>query len=169
MTVRPETWLRERGASNDLVSWASAFDDLDAMWRACPRGDWLLAIAVVRALPEATVERAMIAAATLALDHVGDDDRARLTSLLEAPREERVAASASLEERASFAESPALSAALTAIAIALSARVADAASVPSLVAQAAVFDAGDCAMMPALSYAQKRSAELVREIIPSIA
>jgi hypothetical protein len=169
MNERPESWLREHGAQHDLVGWARAFDDFDALWRACPRGDWILAIAVVRGLPAGEIERALLSVATLALDHVDDDERNDLAALLAAPRALRILASGPLAERASSADSPALSAALGAIAIALSGSIEDAASVPALVSQAAVFDAGDCAMMAALSYAQKRSAELVREVIPSIA
>jgi hypothetical protein len=169
MTARPSRWLEARGAHHDLVSWAEAFDTLDAMWTACPRGDWLLGIAVARALPPALVEDAMLAAATLALDHVYDADRPRLADLLAAPRERRIEAAPAVEAQAAAASSPALAAALGALAIALSGRIEDAASVAALVSQAAVFDAGDCAMMPALSYAQKRSAELVRAVIPSIA
>ena len=168
MRERPETWLRERGAQNDLLTWAAAYDDFPALWQACPRGDWLLAVAVVRGVEPGLIERAMLAVARLALDHL-DDEREEIAALLVAPREDRARASVAIDARASAVESPALSSALGAIALALSARIEDAASVPSLVAQAAVFDAGDCAMMPALSYAQKRSAELVRELIPSIA
>jgi hypothetical protein len=149
MTQTPADWLRERGAQNDLVTWASAFDDLDAMWNACPRGDWLLAVAVARGIEVGAIERAMLAAATLALDHVDDDERARSSALLSAPLAERRAAAADLEARSGSAESPAASAALGALAIALSGKIEDAASVPALLAQAAVFDAGDCAMMPA--------------------
>ncbi len=169
MSERPGSWLAAHGAHNDLVTWASSFDDFDALWSACPRGDWSLALAVVRGVDRERIERAMLAAVTLALDHVDPDERPTLAAMLTAPREERNRAAASLEARATSAGSPALSAAFDALALALSGRIEDAASVASLVAQAAVFDAGDCAMMPALSYAQRRSAELVREVIPSVA
>ena len=169
MTERPDDWLRARGAANDLVTWAGAFEDLESLWRACPRGDWLLTVAVVRGLPASALERAMLLVAELALDHVDEDERPRLAASLRAPARERLRLAATLEARAAAATSPALSAALSALALALAARTEDAARVPSLVAHAAVSDAGECAMMPALSYAQKRSAELVREIIPSIA
>jgi len=41
----------------------------------------------------------------------------------------------------------------------------DTPTIPALLAQAAAMDAADCGMSAAVSYVQRRSAELVREII----
>lgn len=39
------TRLREAGVSHDVLTWAEPYDDWEAAWQACPRGDWLLAFA----------------------------------------------------------------------------------------------------------------------------
>ena len=41
------TWLEALGASRDVVAYAETVDgDASTFWRECPRGDWLLAIAI---------------------------------------------------------------------------------------------------------------------------
>lgn len=64
---------------------------------------------------------------------------------------------------------PVHQAALLAVEIALRGAPDEAAMVPLQLVQAAAMDAADCGMSAAVSYVQRRGAELVREVIPSIA
>jgi hypothetical protein len=158
-------WLASAGAQRDVVAWAESFGhDWDAMWTACPRGDWLLALAVRRGENEASIAAAARKVATLALDHVGDE-RAMLERALAEPTAERATA---IESLADASIDPAHQAALMAIALATRGTREDAAMVPAFVVQAAAMDAVDCGMSAAVSYAQRRSAELVREVFPTI-
>jgi hypothetical protein len=179
VSVAVAEWLRARGAQHDVVSWAEAYGaDGARLWAECPRGDWLLAIAVRASSDPAAIARAAVAAATLALELVPDDD-ALARALLEAARRgasrgEPVPRDAvdALEREAERAPDPVVQLARLALvtaARAVGGDVAEAPLVPSLLAQAAAMDAGDCAMMAAVSYVQRRSADLVRaELSPPV-
>lgn len=157
-------WLEAAGAQRDLVQWAEAYgSDWQALWRACPRGDWLLAIAARRGTAREAILRAARAVATLALDHAEGEERAMLEAALAVPSAD---AADVVEARAARSVDPAHQAALAAVAIAVRGAVQDQPAVAMLVAQAAAMDAADCAMGAAVSYAQRRGAELVREAIP---
>jgi hypothetical protein len=157
-------WLASAGAQRDVVAWAEAFgDDWDAMWSACPRGDWLLALAVRRGVDPSRIAAAARAVARLALDHAEGDERAMLERALAEPSDELARA---IESRAESSHDPAHQAALMAVALATRGAREDAAMVPAFVMQAAAMDAVDCGMSAAVSYAQRRAAELVREVIP---
>lgn len=173
-------WLRDRAAQHDVVSWAEPFGaDWPAAWEACPRGDWLLGIAARAGVPATLVGRAALEVARFGLEDVAPDALpipdalARAPSVLAARDAAGLATlrtEADVFERASDAAGdPALAASLLAAACALRAcaRPEEAASVPALVAQAAVLSAGDCAMTAAFGYAQRRSAEIVRGSIPA--
>jgi hypothetical protein len=156
-------WLTTAGAQRDIVAWAESFGhDWDALWAACPRGDWLLAIAVRRGADDAAITSAARAVAALALDHVEGEERTELALALREPSEARAR---SIEARAETTHDPVHQAALTAVALAVRGGRDDAAMVPAFVMQAAAMDAADCGMSAAVSYAQRRSAELVREVI----
>lgn len=168
--------LRSLGAHHDLVSWAGEHADWRGLWEACPRGDWLLAIAARLGAERPVLVRAACACARLALDQLPDD--------LEAPRRALEAAEGwargqgdagacqlaadRAEESAGSAGDPAAQAAAMAC-VAAARSVADPQAAPTAAAaaaQAAVFDAGDCAMMSALRYAQAECAERVRRALP---
>ncbi len=170
--------LEALGASRDVVAYAATIEgDLDAFWAACPRGDWLLALALRglsladdEALAPPIVE-ASAAIAALGLVYLPDGDEG--APLLEAGAldDERIAA---LEASADAAPDPASALVRRAIALVARARsgldrerLEDLAMVPSLVAQAAAFDAADCAMHTAASFVLRKSALLVRERIPA--
>ncbi len=161
-------------AHRDVVAYAEPFgDDAARFWAECPRGDWLLAIAIRAGASRPATLRASVEIAALSVDHLPDDDvlarsvlesLARLTSGEPGPSTTEIDA---LEEAAAGAPDPVVS--LARQAVALTARaltggtgLEDLALVPTLLAQAAALDAGDCAMMAAASYAHRRSAELVR-------
>ncbi len=170
-------WLEGLGASHDLVSYAESVEgDREAFWAACPRGDWLLAIALRALSPtDASGRSAVIEAATaiaaLGLDYLPDDDALALAVLAahegaRAPSRDEIDA---LERDADDAPDPAVSLARRAIVLTARARqtgdpadIADLAMVPALVSQAAAHDAGDCAMIAAASFVLRKSAELVR-------
>ncbi|MBX7195865.1 MAG: hypothetical protein K1X94_27670, partial [Sandaracinaceae bacterium] len=113
--------------------------------------------------------------AALGLDYLPDDDahaRAVHAQLSRACRGEpppSVDDVSALERDADDAPDPAVSFARRAIVVAAravrhddDADLEDLAVVPSLVAQAAAHDAGDCAMISAASFVLRKSAELLR-------
>ncbi|MBN8609780.1 MAG: hypothetical protein J0L92_04320 [Deltaproteobacteria bacterium] len=176
-------WLESLGATRDVVAYAETIEgDASAFWSACPRGDWLLAIAI-RARGDDDARRAAIlrvgaAIAELGLDYLPDDDthaRAVLASAALAaqggtpPSRDDVDA---LERDADDAPDAAVSFARRAIVVAARATYGevadfeDLALVPALVSQAAAYDAGDCAMISAASFVLRKSAELVRHELP---
>lgn len=156
-------WLETNGAHHDLVSWAEAHPDWAELWQACPRADWLLAIAERRGASAAVVARAARALAVLALDHVEGEERRMLAEALAAPTGSSADA---IEARAALSVDPAHQMALAAVALAVRG-TSDLPSVAAMIAQAAAMDAADCAMGAAVSYAQRRGAELVREVLPA--
>lgn len=165
-------WLRDRGAQHDVVSWAEPYAaDGARLWAECPRGDWLLAIAVRAAADPRAIARATVASAALALELVPDDDALSREVLVSARQASALGQATppalldALEREAERAPDPVVQLARTALVQAARTTggdVADAPLVPALLAQAAAMDAGDCAMMAAVSYVQRRSAELVR-------
>ncbi len=173
-------WLEGLGASHDLVAYAETVEgDRASFWAACPRGDWLLAIALRASPPSDEIARrgvldAARAIAALGLDYLPDDDSLARTVLAEDdgahPSRDEIDA---LERDADDAPDPAVSLARRAIVLSARARltaepadVADLAMVPALVSQAAAHDAGDCAMIAAASFVLRKSAELVRAHVP---
>ncbi len=174
-SVELAAWLRERGAQHDVVVYAARFgDDLARFWAECPRGDWLLAIAVRAGVDGAVVALAAVELAELARDFLPDDDTLAHEVLAAARHaaepgaqggaEALAAMVEALERSADRAPDPAVQAARTAIVCAARAasRPEEAAVVPALLAQAAACDAGDCAMEAAVAYTQRRCADLVR-------
>lgn len=178
------TWLEALGASRDVVAYAESIEgDRTRFWSECPRGDWLLAIAIRTRGPDATrrasLLRAGAAIAALAVDYLPDDDTHALAVLAEATRAGEGGAPPSrddvdaLERDAEDAPDAAVSFARRAIVVLARATWGDDADledlgmVPALVSQAAAYDAGDCAMISAASFVLRKSAELVRrELVP---
>ncbi len=76
-------WLRGLGAHHDVCAWAEAYgDDWPGAWRACPRGDWLLAIAARLDAPRDALLRAASAAAQTAAPHVDASHEAAIADLV---------------------------------------------------------------------------------------
>ncbi|WP_236517878.1 hypothetical protein [Sandaracinus amylolyticus] len=165
-------WLEARGAYRDVVAWAEPFgDDWSAAWTACPRGDWLLAIA---ATLEGTDRRALVRAACgcaeLALEVVDDaSTRAALASArawcdgAEAPDP------AALEAAFSMPSDPAVQSAQGA-ALATLAAIHDPREAPGAAAgavQANLLATGECALDAILRYAHATTAERVRAVLPA--
>ncbi len=170
-------WLQEQGAQNDFVEWARPYEsDWERAWNACPRGDWLLALAARRGADRVALVRAACACAELALDYVPEDetrahralDLARRWLANDDDASERARACEDVEHAIDEAPDPAVAAAATAALSALRAIdvPADAALAAASSVQAAVFDAAECAMMSAMGYAEHTCAERVREHLP---
>ncbi|MBW2462096.1 MAG: hypothetical protein JRH11_10655 [Deltaproteobacteria bacterium] len=170
-------WLSAEEAHNDLVSWVRASGgDVRSVWDDCPRGDWLLAMAArLGAEPPALVLAASAAART-AFELLPDEElrpAAALVALEATVRAgnetatdavELQAHRAAVEAMAANAPTPTVNVIAEAVLAAFASleEPAAAASAAALAAQASVFDAGDCAMMAALGYAQDLSAKAVR-------
>jgi len=176
-------WLARAGAHNDFVEWARPFGtDVGALWQACPRGDWLLALATRLRAPTRVLVVAACGCAQAALDHVppehaevGDllaELHAWADSALPALTVERIETMrGQLEAARDAATDPAHAEAVLAALAALE-TVGDpayAASAAAFAAQATMVSAADCAMMEALRFAQHQSAETVRAALPEAA
>ncbi len=170
-------WLEEHGAHHDVVSWARPFGaEWERAWRECPRGDWLLGLAARREVDRRALVRAARACAELALEYVPDDEARPRDALAAIERwlggeddaQARARLAEAVERAIDEAPDPAVAAATTAAFAALRAIDApdDAAGAAAACVQAAVMDAGECAMMSALGYAQHTCAERVREHVP---
>ncbi len=166
MSETAAAWLAKAGAQRDVVAWAEPFGaDWSLLWQTCPRGDWLLAIATRRGADPQRISLAARSVASLALDHVEGRERDALEAALRAPSAESADA---IDARAAASSDPAHQAALSAVALAVRGVARDAAMVPMFIMQAAAMDAAECGMSAAVSYAQRRSAELVREVFADV-
>lgn len=158
-----------------MVAWATAYgDDWERLWAECPRGDWLLGLAARAGVARQRLVLAAVAAARTAFDpasEIGELPRGAL-ELAEAwaagraSAEECRARALALEK--ATPPDPALAAIVQACQAALLA-IEDpsaAAGAASGAAEAALFGAGDCALMPLLSFAQRETAAKVREHVP---
>jgi len=176
-------WLAREGAHNDFVAWAQAYGgDVVALWQACPRGDWLLALASRLRAPGRVLVLAACRCAQGALDHL-PPEQASVGECLEAlgAWAEGAAPSLGIEQvegmRAQLerARDEAVDAAHAEAALAAIAALetlgdpAFAASAAAFAAQATMVSAADCAMLEALRFAQHHSADAVRAALPSSA
>jgi hypothetical protein len=169
-------WLEGRGASHDIVEWARPYGaEVDRLWRECPRGDWLLAIATRLGVETSVLAQAACGCARIALPHVPDAEprpalalqaaeaacRGELDARTQAEHEQHVS------DALDAATTAASGAACVAVQSALRARLDRDAAVnaASFAAQASVLDAGDCAMLEALRFTQRQTAEAVRAAI----
>jgi hypothetical protein len=165
-------WLRAEGASEDIAGWAEPFGhDLSALWQACPRGDWLLAIAARLGIAGGPITTAALDVGRLALDVLPDDDdaHAMIAGLVSASDDARMAAADALEARSDGARDPALATALLALSC-VARSFSDPTSAPMVAAlstQALVFDAQECGAMSVIGWAQSTAAERVRAAIPT--
>ena len=71
MADDPIAWLRASGAQADVVDGlARIAHDWPTLWKECPRGDWLLGIAVKLGVDHASAVRAAIGCARVSADLV---------------------------------------------------------------------------------------------------
>lgn len=72
------------GAPAEMVGWAAEAElDIERVWEECPRGDWLIALAVRAGVERRAVVRATASCARLALARIPEDDK-RARKALEA-------------------------------------------------------------------------------------
>ncbi len=151
-------------------------DRWERLWSACPRGDWLLGIAVRLGAPHEALVRAAAACAQTVLEP-GDQAATAARGLLDLVRRwSEGAASAEEVARAAQAfEAVAARAATAADDAACRAALATAMGVadPDALAGAAAFAAEstmmatlDCGLPLVMSYAHGRCADAVRAVIP---
>lgn len=165
-------WLAASSASNDLVTWVRDRSlGWPEAWHVCPRGDWLLAIAVRTELSPEPLMQAVTSVARMVEDEISSPGLAPLAEELGraadsgelAPNVIVVAERAS--ERASdYGEG------LAYRALALAARAFAepeyAVLVPAHVAELAMVNVLDCAMMSAHRAALAATATRIRALMP---
>lgn len=179
----PLVWLRESGAQGDVIDGLRAIVERvppgggrwHGLWVGCPRGDWLLGIAVRLGVEPSFLVRAAIACARTAIA-----DEAELASgrrVLEvtarwldglASIEDVQRATAEAEAEADRAQAPTTAAALRS-ALSVGMGVTDGemlASAASFAAEAMMMATLDCGMPLVMGYAHGKGAEAVRSAIP---
>ncbi|MBN9168137.1 MAG: hypothetical protein J0I07_44825 [Myxococcales bacterium] len=144
----PQEWLRSAGAQGDVIDGLARFGDWATLYRECPRGDWLLAIAERLGVDHVALVRAAIA------------DRGAASEVAEATR--------ALEAAASRAVDPASEAAGRA-ALAVGLGIDDRGVLPSAPAAAAesvMVASIDCGLELAMRWAHDKCASAVRSAVP---
>lgn len=166
-------WLRDEGAHHDLVGYVEERGEgLDGFWETCPRGDWMLALIARQEALERPLIQLAAHIAQLAKEQLPDEAALARGALDKLLREETLddADIDALEAAAESQQDPAAHHAWLAVLIAARAHLAPS-EVPNLVpvlVQAAVFDAGDCALMAVIAYVQRTSADIVRAHMPHL-
>ena len=170
-------WLRAAGAQNDVISWAEQHaSSWQAFWEQCPRGDWLLGVAARLGVARRQVLEAAAACWPVLEPYLPSAlpsvERAR--QWLQAVEHESIMAESlaalvvDLEADLAAQCDPAANAALMAV-LAMLACADDAsagAMVPVSIVQAAVMDAGDCAMLQAARFTEHECAAQIRRALP---
>ena len=175
--VSISAWLEEQRAHHDIVSWARAFgDDWERVWLECPRGDWLLGLAVRRQVAPRYIVRAARDCALLPSTQLPDEEPwvARVFEVIEAwlagtdEPAERQRALTLVEAAIDEAPDAGSQAAAIAVRAALGAidELSEAPTAAAAAAEAVLHDVGDCAMMSALRWAHAQCAERVRAAVP---
>lgn len=170
-------WLEAAGAHHDVVEWARPYGaDWARAWSECPRGDWLLGIAARAGADPRAVVAGACACARFALEYVPEHEARPAAAIAAAERwlagegdpAERARLAIEAEEAVDRAPDPAVaSAAMAALAALRSVQAPEeAAHSAASAVQAALLDAGDCAVMAAMRHAQVACADLVREHVP---
>jgi hypothetical protein len=161
-------WLDAQGASNDLVEWVKGRSlGWLGTWTACPRGDWLLALAVRAQVPATDLRRATAEVLALVEEDSSAPGLSDAVAYLrgaapggEVTQQFIADADAKADQAGDLAES------LAWRAVSLTARSFTdaelAALVPSQVAELAMASVLDCAMMSALGATQARTADVIR-------
>ena len=176
----PIAWLRASGAQADVIDGLAGFaKDWPALWNECPRGDWLLGIALKLGVPHANAIRAAIGCAKVSADLVAAvptiaqlfaqvlDAAARFVEG-QATADEVATVTKQLEQAMMSAPDPVSDAAARA-ALAVGLGVAEAevlASAPAAAAEAQMMSSIDCGYELAMRWAHDKCAAAVRAAIP---
>ena len=176
----PIAWLRASGAHADVVDGlARLATDWPTLWSQCPRGDWLLGIAVKLGVPPAAAVRAAVGCAKVSADLVAGvpEIAQHFAQVLDAA--ERFAGGSEtadevsrkakeLEQAMAHAPDPVTEAAArAALAVGLGVVEHDAlASAASAAAEAQMMSSIDCGYEMAMRWAHDKCAVAVRSAIP---
>jgi hypothetical protein len=178
--VDPIAWLRASGAQSDVIDGLARYaKDWPTLWNECPRGDWLLGIAVKLGVSHACAIRAAIGCARVSSDLVtGVPAIAQVfAQVLEtagrfadgaATTDEVRAMTTQLEQAMESAPDPVSDAAArAALAVGLGVIERDAlASAPAAAAEAQMMSSIDCGYEMAMRWAHDKCAVAVRAAIP---
>jgi hypothetical protein len=168
-------WLERKGAHHDVVEWARGHgSDWATFWQACPRGDWLLGVAARVGVDRRQLVLAAAACARGCLDCVPAGESRLSAAIGAAERWARgegdlaaVHAARDALAHADFPDPAVASAAAAAHATAEALDDPEAASLAAAnAAHADLMSVGDCAMLAALSHAQRAAADAVRRHVP---
>jgi hypothetical protein len=169
------TWLEQSGAQRDVIDGLASFgDDWEAMWKDCPRGDWMLGIAERLGVDHGALVRAAVGCAELALDYVvGDEARHVLRAAGywvdgSATALEVKSVTDELEEATKRPADPSCEAGMRA-AVAVGMGVEDRTVLPtaaSAATEAAITASIDCGFEMAMRWAHDKCASAVRLAIP---
>lgn len=170
-----QAFLVRAGAQHDFAEWSAAFgSDIEALWVACPRGDWALALAARLGVDRRALILSAARCARLALPYAPDSDdlAERCLDQLEAYASGAAAPPdtalyAQLMQAHATAQDAAHAEALLAIASALDAQntPAAAAGAAAFAAHAAMIGTAECAMLEALRFLQRATADEARRAI----
>lgn len=180
MADDPIAWLRASGAQADVVDGlARIAQDWPTLWKECPRGDWLLGIAVKLGVDHASAVRAAIGCARVSADLVAGVPRIAHAFAQTLGAAERFASGANntdevrritkeLEQAMETAPDPVTDAAARgALAVGLGVVEKDAlASAPAAAAEAQMMSSIDCGYEMAMRWAHDKCAVAVRTAIP---
>ncbi len=179
----PLVWLRESGAQGDVIDGLAAIVERvppgggrwHGLWVGCPRGDWLLGIAVRLGVEHPFLVRAALACARTALTDETELAPARLVLDVTARWLEGQATDDDVHRATAEAEAAADAAQAPTTAAALRSAAATGMGVvePEMLVGAAAFAAEsmmmatlDCGMPLVMGYAHGKGAEAVRAAIP---
>lgn len=176
----PIAWLRASGAQADVVDGLARYaKDWPTLWNECPRGDWLLGIALKLGVPHASAVRAAIGCAKVSSDLVAPvPAMARLFALVldaaarfadgTGDTDEVARLTQELEHAMAAAPDPVTEAAARG-ALAVGLGVADRevlASAAAAAAEAQMLSSIDCGFELAMRWAHDKCAAAVRAAIP---
>lgn len=170
-TSNPIAWLSAHEAQRDVLDGLARFTTWEALWRECPRGDWLLGIAERISADHTHLVRAALACARIA------DPEEQATRMLDvvdawladkATTEDVARATHALDTALSTAPDPASEASMRA-ALAVGMGVGDRAVLPSAPAAAVesiMMASIDCGFELAMRWAHDKTATAVRTALP---
>lgn len=172
----PFAFLAQERAQQDVIEGLrSVGSDWSTLWAKCPRGDWLLGIAVRLGVDRVALVRAAIGCARTALDLFEGPEAKSLLDLAErwtrdeATIDEIAVAKRALETAAARANDPSVDAAgqaAQAVAMGIVDHDTDVlASAPAFAAQATIVATIDCGLEMAMGWAHGKTADAVRAAI----
>ena len=176
----PVEWLRASGAQGDVIDGLTRYaKDWPTLWNACPRGDWLLSIALKLGVDHALAVHAAIGCARVASDLASADpaiaqafaqvlDAAERWTRAEETKEIVADKTRALEAASARASDPSIEAAARA-GIAVGMGITDRevlTAAPAAAAEAQMMASMDCGFEMAMRWAHDKCASAVRAAIP---